>query len=82
MEQDLKRFLTNSQLPRSGGVMAKEKNSDIFFFQPTPLLVLFRAESKFYGKVYLIINLTYLVKNFFETGPLPREEKENPSIIK
>jgi len=42
---------------------------------------LFWAESKFCGETYLLINLRYLVKVFFEAGSLCREEEENPSII-
>lgn len=62
--------------------MAKEKNTDIFFFQSTPFVILFRAESKSYGENYLILNFGSLVKFFFEVGSLCSEEKENPRIIK
>jgi hypothetical protein len=37
---------------------------------------------KFYGENYLIINLRYFVKIFFEAGSLCREEEENPRIMK
>jgi hypothetical protein len=68
MEEDPNRLLTHPELPGPGGVMAKEKNTDIFFFQPTPLVILVRAETTFNGESLLIINLDALVKIFLKVG--------------